>query len=234
VPLTILASAGGLVAVDKPAGLLVIPGREGGGPCARELLAEQLGTRVWVCHRLDRDTSGVLVLATTAEAHRAASMAFEAGEVRKRYVALVEGRVEHPLDLDVALTGARRGRMRPVYPGEAGKPSRTRVRPRQVFAHASLVECEPLTGRQHQIRVHLKHAGHPLLFDHQYGRKAPVTATHLGGAGDDVVLARTPLHAEALDAPALGLSVTAPLPDDLRRCIELLSAGGRAPRSSGL
>lgn len=222
--LTILAREDGLVAVDKPAGLLVIPGREGGEPCVRDLLAEQLGTRVWVCHRIDRDTSGVLVLATTAEAHRAASMAFEAGEVRKRYVALVEGRVEAPLELDVALTEARKGRMRPVHPGEEGKPSRTLVRPRQVFARASLVEAEPLTGRQHQIRVHLKHAGHPLLFDHQYGRKTPLTARDLGGQGDDVVLDRTPLHAEALDAPGLGLQVTAPLPGDLRRCVELLSA----------
>lgn len=221
--LTILAREGGLVAIDKPAGLLVIPGREGGEPCARDLLAEQLGTRVWVCHRIDRDTSGVLVLATTAEAHRAASMAFEAGEVKKRYLALVEGRVEAPLDLDVALTEARKGRMRPVHPGEEGKPSRTLVRRRQVFAQASLVEAEPLTGRQHQIRVHLKHSGHPLLFDHQYGRKTPLTAKDLGGAGDEVVLDRTPLHAEALDAPALGLQVTAPLPADLRRCVELLS-----------
>jgi tRNA pseudouridine32 synthase/23S rRNA pseudouridine746 synthase/23S rRNA pseudouridine955/2504/2580 synthase len=143
--------------------------------------------------------------------------------VKKRYLALVEGRVEAPLDLDVALTEARKGRMRPVRPGEAGKPSRTLVRPRQVFARASLVEAEPLTGRQHQIRLHLKYAGHPLLFDHQYGRKAPLTAKDLGGAGDEVVLDRTPLHAEALDAPALGLEVTAPLPDDLRRCVELLS-----------
>lgn len=213
--------------VDKPAGLPVIPGRAGDdAECVRDRLAAQLGTRVWVCHRLDRDTSGVLVLATTADAHRAASMAFEAGEVQKRYLALVGGRVETPLELAVALTEARKGRMRPVRPGEEGKPSRTLVRPREVFRHATLVECEPLTGRQHQIRVHLKSAGHPLLFDHQYGRKTPVTARDLGGAGDDVVLQRTPLHAEHLEASALGLSVTAPLPDDLVGCLSLLRAAG--------
>ncbi|MEW5737479.1 MAG: RNA pseudouridine synthase [Myxococcota bacterium] len=230
--LRVLATAGGLVAVDKPAGLLVIPGRaEEGGPCARDLLAAQLGERVWVCHRIDRDTSGVLVFATTAEAHRAANEAFERGAVKKRYVALVEGRVAAALDLDVELTEARKGKMRPVRPGEKGKPSRTLVRPRELFAAASLVEAEPLTGRQHQIRVHLKSAGHPLLFDHQYGRKAPLTAKDLGGAGDEVVLDRTPLHAEALEAPELGLSVTAPLPEDLRRCVELLREAVGAPRA---
>jgi len=223
VALSILASAGGLVAIDKPAGLLVIPGRaEEDGGCARDLLAQQLGTRVWVCHRIDRDTSGVVVFATSAEAHRAASMAFESGAVTKRYVALVEGRVDGPLDIDVALTEARKGRMRPVHPGEHGKPSRTLVRPREVFARASLVECEPLTGRQHQLRVHLKSAGHPLLFDHQYGRKTPLLAKELGGAGDGVVLERTPLHAESLDAPTLGLSVVSPLPADMARCLALL------------
>ncbi len=221
--LSVLATQGGLVVVDKPAGLLVIPGRDGGGPCARDLLAAQLGARVWVCHRLDRETSGVLVLATTAEAHRAASMAFEAGAVSKRYVALVEGRVEAPLDLDVPLTEARKGRMRVALSGEDGKPSRTLVRPRALFPRASLVEAEPLTGRQHQIRVHLKHAGHPLLIDHQYGRKPPLTLVELGGEGDGLALARTPLHAESLEAPSLSLRVTAPLPEDLRRCIALLS-----------
>lgn len=225
--LSILATVEGLVVVDKPAGLPVIPGRaEDDADCVRDRLAAQLGTRVWVCHRLDRDTSGVLVLATTAQAHRAASMAFEAGEMKKRYLALVEGRVEAPLELDVALVEARKGRMRPVHPGEQGKPSRTRVRPREVFRHATLVECEPLTGRQHQIRVHLRSAGHPLLFDHQYGRKTPVSARDLGGAGGEVVLERTPLHAEHLEAPALGLSVTAPLPDDLAGCLAVLRSTG--------
>jgi tRNA pseudouridine32 synthase/23S rRNA pseudouridine746 synthase/23S rRNA pseudouridine955/2504/2580 synthase len=231
VRLKILATAGGLVAIDKPAGLLVIPGRrEEDGPCARDLLAAQLGTRIWVCHRIDRDTSGVLVFATSAPSHRAASVAFESGGVKKRYLALVEGRLEAPLDLQVPLVAARRGRMRPARPGEEGKPSHTLVRPREVFTAASLVEAFPLTGRQHQIRVHLQAIGHPLLFDHQYGRKTPLTARELGGRSDEVVLGRTPLHAEALEAPALGLSVTAPMPDDLLRCVELLKGAAGRPR----
>lgn len=221
--LSLLARVGDWVAVDKPPGLAVVPGRDGAEDCVRARLEAQLGARVWVCHRIDRDTSGVLLFATSAQAHRAASMAFEAGQVRKRYVALVEGRVETPLDIAVPLTPARRGRMRPAADGEAGKAARSLVRPRQAWARASLVEVEPLTGRQHQIRVHLKWAGHPLLVDHQYGARGPLTAAQLGGQGDEVLLARTPLHAEALECEALGLRLFAPLPDDMARCVAALS-----------
>lgn len=216
--LVVLERRGGLVAIDKPAGLLVIPGRAADDQrCAKVILEQQLGQRVWVCHRIDRDTSGVVLFATDAEAHRAASMAFEHGEAKKRYLALVEGVVREPLDIDVPLTEARKGKMRPCFPGEEGKPARTLVRPVETFATATLVECEPLTGRQHQLRVHLKVKGHPLLFDHQYGRKEPLV---LG----DVTLARTPLHAARLTIPSLGLDVTSPLAADLREVCRALGA----------
>lgn len=206
--LDVLWQRGGLVAVDKPPGLLVIPGRAPDDrACAKELLAAQLGRRVWVCHRIDRDTSGVLLFALDEAAHRAASMAFERGEVEKRYLALVEGRVDEPLDIALPLAEGRKGRMRV---GDDGKPARTLVRPLEALANATLVECQPLTGRQHQIRVHLRARGHPLLVDHQYGRKEPLVA-------GDVTLARTPLHAERLLIPSLGVDVTAPLAADLER-----------------
>jgi RluA family pseudouridine synthase len=213
VHLVVLFTKGGLVAVAKPPGLLVIPGRNPEDQvCARDLLSRQLGQRVWVCHRIDRDTSGVVLFATDEDAHRAASMAFEQGLVKKRYLALVEGVVSAPLDLQQALTEGRKGKMRLAFPGEEAKESRTLVRPVETFKTASLVECEPLTGRQHQIRVHLKAAGHPLLFDHQYGRKEPL---QLG----DFVLERTPLHAASLVIESLGVDVTAPLPSDLAQAL---------------
>ncbi len=218
----ILGQWGGLVAIEKPAGLLVIPGRAPEDQeCARDLLSEELGKRVWVCHRIDRDTSGIVLFALDAEAHRAASMAFENGEVKKRYLALVEGEVTAPLDLDQPLTEARKGKMRVLFPGEeGGKPARTLVTPRgpplpisgagRGEGRFTLVECEPLTGRQHQIRVHLKSAGHALLFDHQYGNKTPVTR-------NGVTLSRTPLHASRLVLESLGVAVESPLPEDLAR-----------------
>jgi len=224
----ILFEGAGLLVVDKPAGMLVIPGRGEGGPSLRELLEAKRGRKVFVVHRLDRDTSGVLVFALDAERHRTLSMAFESGQVHKRYLALVEGRVEVPQLIDAALAPARKGRMRVARPGEEGKPSRTRVRPVETFAHASLVEAEPLTGRTHQIRVHLLHMGHPLLFDHQYGRDTPLTEKDLGGVGDAAVLARTPLHAARIEWPALpgveARTVEALLPEDMARAAALLRA----------
>lgn len=208
----LLGQWGGLVAVEKPAGLLVIPGRTPEDQaCARELLSKQLGQRVWVCHRIDRDTSGIVLFALDAEAHRAASMAFENGEVKKRYLALVEGLVSAPIDIDKPMTEARKGKMRVLFPGEeGGKPARTLVKPLRAAENFTLVECEPLTGRQHQIRVHLKSVGHPLLFDHQYGNKTPITR-------NGVTLSRTPLHASRLIIESLGVAVESPLPDELQR-----------------
>jgi RluA family pseudouridine synthase len=194
-----------LIALDKPAGLAVIPGRVP-GPDARSLVQQQLGKPVWVVHRLDRDTSGVLLFALDAKTHREASMAFEAGEVKKRYLALVEGRVTAPLDLAFPLEPGRKGRVRV---GPKGKEARTLVRPIEMFANATLVEAEPLTGRTHQIRVHLSHAGHPLLFDHQYQHGTQST-----------LIGRTPLHAARLEWK--GLTVESPLPEDFEAALAAL------------
>jgi RluA family pseudouridine synthase len=233
--LELLPCVEGLVAVNKPAGLVVIPGR---GPedrvCARDLLAEQLHRAVWVCHRIDRDTSGVVLFALDAEIHRRVSIAFERGEVHKRYLAIVQGRVTAPLEIDLPLAAARKHKVRVALPGEAGKPARTLVRPVETFRNASAVECEPLTGRQHQIRVHLRAEGHPLLVDHQYGRRQALTERDLGGTQETVVLSRTPLHAARLEIEALELVVEAPPPADLLRVLELLRTGGESTAGSSL
>ncbi len=213
--MNVLFEGKGFVAVDKAAGVPVIPGRDGDADCVRTRVEAQLKRPVWVVHRLDRDTSGVLLFALDADTHRRLSMAFEAGTVAKRYVAIVEGRLEKWVSVDAALVEARKSRMRVAREGEAGKAAQTVFAPRKVFASAALVECEPLTGRTHQIRVHLQSIGHPLLFDHQYGRKTPVTV-------GDVVLARTPLHAERVVVE--GVTIEAPMPDDLAAVIARLPA----------
>ena len=223
----VLWSGGGLVAVDKPAGMPVIPGRsEEGGPPLRERLESQLGRRVWVVHRLDRDTSGVLLLALDAGAHRAASLAFEHGAADKRYLALVSPPLPGPLRVEAALVPARRSRMRVARPGEEGKPAITELTPVETFGDVALVEARPLTGRTHQIRVHLRHAGAPLLVDPQYGRPGPCTERQLGGDREVPVLGRTPLHASRLVLPGgeglPPLDVSAPLPGDLARALALL------------
>jgi RluA family pseudouridine synthase len=223
----VLWCADGLVAVDKPAGMPVVPGRtESGGPPLRERLEAQLGRRVWVVHRLDRDTSGVLLFALDARTHRTASVAFERGVADKRYLALVSPPLPGPLRVDAALMAARRSRMRVAGPGEEGKAAVTELTPVETFGDVALVEARPLTGRTHQIRVHLRQAGAPLLVDPQYGRPEPVTERRLGGGSDAVVLARTPLHAARLlvsgGEGVPPVDVSAPLPADMARALALL------------
>jgi RluA family pseudouridine synthase len=226
----ILHRGRGYLAVDKPAGVTVIAGRgEERAPALAEDLERELGTRIWIVHRLDRDTSGVLLFALDPQTHRSLSMAFEAGRVEKRYLALVRGRIAEPLDLSTGLVAARRGRMRPVRPGEEGKAARTLIRPLEQFGRlATLAEAQPLTGRTHQIRVHLLTAGHPLLVDHQYGQRLPVLESNLGGPGEEVVLARTPLHAAHVRLSKIegveDVEIESPLPRDMARAVELLRA----------
>lgn len=212
--LPLLARTPRYVAVDKPPGVAVIPTRTGAREdCLKAQLEAQLGARLWVVHRLDKDTSGAVLFALDAEAHRALSLAFEHGRAKKRYLALVEGRLESPQTVDAPLAVGRKGRMRVARPGESGKPSQTRVRALELFAGASLVEAEPLTGRTHQIRVHLAHLGHPLLVDPLYG-KAPSAYG----------LSRTPLHAARLEVPFEGaeLKVESLLPRDFEGALEAL------------
>jgi RluA family pseudouridine synthase len=225
----LLWDGGDFFAVDKAPGTLVIPGRgEEDAPSLREQLEQELGVKVFVVHRLDRDTSGVLLFARTARAHRELSLAFERGLIRKVYRALVAGALAQPERVEVALAPARRGRMRPAK-GEEGKHALTVVRPVETYDRATFVEAEPLTGRTHQIRVHLQAIGHPLLVDPQYGRSHAISAGELGGQGERAVLARTPLHAGLLEVPRLeGISpvrLESPLPPDMAEALQLLRAG---------
>jgi tRNA pseudouridine32 synthase/23S rRNA pseudouridine746 synthase len=226
----VLHADAAILAVDKPPGRIVIPGRG----TREQSLVEELSAvhgRLWVVHRLDRGTSGILLFARTAEAHRALNLAFDRGEPRKRYLALVVGHPPPELRVDVPIAPARRGRMRPARPGDPrAKPSATVFRLLEAFppwpwcgGALALVEALPATGRTHQIRVHLAHAGHPLAFDPDYGAEEP-----LRGPDGRAVLERTPLHASelALAHPAGGVLVlSAPVPADLASAIEALRRG---------
>lgn len=220
-----------LVAVDKPAGQLVIPGR---GAPERTLLddAQEACGRLWVVHRLDRGTSGVVLFPRTAAAHRTLNLAFDRREVVKRYLALVRGAPPGEARIEVPIAPARRGRMRPGRPADPrAKQAATVVRllasygARPPLPRMALVEALPETGRTHQIRVHLAWAGTPLVVDPDYGEKAPL----LDAAGA-VLLARTPLHAASLElrhpVTRAPLRIEAPLPEDMARTV---AAAGGAP-----
>ncbi len=223
-----LYSDDALVVVDKPAGVTVIPAPDvAAGACLRDRVASTLGGRVWVVHRLDRDTSGAVAFARTAEAHRALSMAFERRDVVKEYRALVAGRPTPAAGtVDVALHDARKGKARPAAPGEPGaRQAVTRYETGRVWRlgerHEAEVAARPATGRHQQIRVHLRAIGTPILGDAHYGGAlvTPFAA---------VPVPRLALHAAALDVPhpvsGRRVVVHAPWPVDLDAVTEWLAA----------
>ena len=213
-----------LVAIDKPPGLLVhrtqLAAQE--DEAALQRLRDQLDRPVWPVHRLDRGTSGVLLFALSAEVASLLGAMFEQGRCTKRYLALVrgwpaedEGLVDHPLARD------------PEKPS-AGQPmlaAQTRWRvlrraewpiatdPRFATTRVALLEAEPLQGRRHQIRRHLKHIAHPILGDATHG-KGPLNravAVHLG-------INRLWLHAQRLELlhPVNGTPLRLEAPTDAR------------------
>lgn len=214
-----------IVAVAKDAGLLTLPDRFNHAlPSLRALLAERYG-EIFIVHRLDRETSGVLVACKTAEAHKILSEQFETRAVRKFYRAVVQGRVEQDemsIDIPLIADPARAGLMAPSV---RGKESLTILRVIQRFRMATLVECELVTGRQHQIRVHCSAVGHPLLIDPDYGGLAEfmlssVKRKYVVGKHqiEKPLMRRVTLHAHSLEIqnPSRVEGETGALPGTLR------------------
>ena len=232
VPIVVLHDDGALVAVLKPPGEPVIAAR--GAPasdCLQKRLERQLGRRIYVVHRIDKDASGVVLFALDATAHRAASLAFEHRKVEKQYLAFVAG-VLTPGEgrLDLPLHSARRGKTRPARPGEPGAQAAvtdyaTRKQWPLGEGFVSLVEARPQTGRHHQLRVHLRSAEAPILFDPLYGRGRMPEALAAAPC------ARLALHAERLELEtenAGRIAVTAPLAPDLEALAAWLDARAAA------
>jgi len=197
-----------LLAVNKPAGLPTLPdGYNRAAPCLIDLLNQQFN-RVWVVHRLDRDTSGVIVFARTAEVHRALNIAFDSRQVHKVYYAIVIGTPEwdeRVIDLPLRPDGDRRHRT--VIDRARGKPALTRVRVLERFTKHTLIEAQPETGRTHQIRAHLAALDLPLAGDGLYGGKDAAA-----------LIQHTALHARSIEfthpVTHEAVALSAPYPDD--------------------
>lgn len=165
-PVRVLFADEALIAVDKPHGLLSVPGRDPANrDCVPARLLEEYG-ELRIVHRLDLDTSGVMVLARSAAAHRHLNRQFERREVDKRYEALVWGLPERDsgeIDLPICVDWPNRPRKKVDY--RDGKPALTRyqVLQRDSAAHCARLALMPVTGRSHQLRVHLAEIGHPIL-----------------------------------------------------------------------
>ena len=177
-PLACVHEDAHLLALVKPAGLLSVPGRGADKADCLIARARQRWPDALVVHRLDQATSGLLLLARGAAMQRALSLAFAERRVDKRYQALVHGRLELPAhaaegwaEIDLPLIVDWPHRPRSKVDWTDGKPSRTRWRPLDHDAAHGItrVELAPLTGRSHQLRVHLQAIGHPIVGDTLYG-----------------------------------------------------------------
>ena len=232
-PLRVLHEDPDLLVLDKAAGMAVHPAR--GTPHSTVVnallhrLGEGPGSRLGLVHRLDKETSGCLVVARTEAALRALQAAFKARRVEKTYLALCHGRLPSEGRLDTPYGRHPRERTRFTGRVQAARRAVTTWRVAERFGDAaSLAEVTLHTGRTHQIRVHLAEAGHPLLADAAYGgrrREERLSPSHPARRAAEA-LGRQALHALrlAFDHPRTGrrVSFEAPLPEDFRRALEAL------------
>jgi 23S rRNA pseudouridine1911/1915/1917 synthase len=223
IPLTVVFEDDDLLVIDKPAGLVVHPGSGNrNGTLMNALLHRIPGLaelpRAGIVHRLDKDTSGLLVVARTLAAQTDLVRQLQARTVKRQYYAVVAGSVRRDATVDapVGRHPVHRTRMAVVPASRGGKPAVTHFRVLEQFARAAAVECSLETGRTHQIRVHMASIGHPLIGDPVYARhdprlpEFPRQALHAMRLGLVHPSSRRPMQWES------------PLPDDIRALLEVL------------
>jgi 23S rRNA pseudouridine1911/1915/1917 synthase len=233
IPLTIVFEDEHLLVVDKPAGLVVHPAAGNlDGTLVNALLHHCAGklsgiggiARPGIVHRIDKDTSGLLVVAKSDVAHEGLAKQFAAHSIDRRYLAVVTGvpkAAEGIVDAPLARSAANRKRIA-IVEGSRGKRAVTHWKRLKILKDAALVECRLETGRTHQVRVHIASIGHPLVGDPVYGRSGKTHGKLLKELG---------FHRQALHAAELGfthpvtkhrLSFASPMPTDMQELIKAL------------
>jgi 23S rRNA pseudouridine1911/1915/1917 synthase len=230
-PLKILFMDDCLVVVDKPAGMVVYPavGHSGGtlmnalAHHAQKLASIGGGLRPGVVHRLDKDTSGVMVVALDDTAYYNLAEQFKDRSISRKYIALVSGHmkeVEGEISLPIGRSDSDRKKMSTRTP--RGKKALTRWKEIKHLDKVTLIEAQLGTGRTHQIRVHFAAIGHPVIGDTTYGKK-----TFIETKTGKIIIPRQMLHAETLGFthPQTGefMEFSSPLPDDMEEIIDKLS-----------
>ena len=237
IPLDILYEDPDLFVLDKPAGLVVHPGDGNpAGTLVNALLyrdpALALLPRAGIVHRLDKDTSGVMVVARTLPAHTGLVAQLAAREVHRQYLAVVVGALVSGGTANAAIDRHPRDRLRMAV-REDGKDAVTHFRLRERFRAHTALECRLETGRTHQIRVHMQHLRHPIVGDPLYGGPLKLPK----GASEELAaqlrgFRRQALHAETLEFahPVSGeaVRVSAPVPADMLELLRVLRADSRA------
>jgi 23S rRNA pseudouridine1911/1915/1917 synthase len=242
IPLTVLYEDDALVLIDKPADMVTHPGKANyRGTLAAALqhhfdrLSDAAGQlRPGIVHRLDRDTTGVIVIAKDNQVHHRLSGQFEERSVRKEYRAIVRGRMESDagrIDTHLRIHPRTREKMMVCGPDENSRRAVTDYEVLERFRGFSYVRLLPQTGRTHQLRVHMRHLGHPIVADRLYAGHASLTLSEVAGdatnSGEDVTLiARQALHAHRLafrhPRTEQRVECIAPLPDDMQRTLGAL------------
>jgi 23S rRNA pseudouridine955/2504/2580 synthase/23S rRNA pseudouridine1911/1915/1917 synthase len=233
--LDILYEDDDLIIVNKPSGLLVIPDRFNSTlPSLNNLLETKLKQKVWIVHRLDRDTSGIICFAKNEESHKYLSKLFQERDVNKFYLGLVNGLVipeEGRIDKAITEHPTIKGKM---VVAKRGKGSVTDYKVVEQWPLYSLVQFQIHTGRTHQIRVHLQSIGHSIVCDPLYGDGKPFFVSTIKrkyrlsdkDEAEKPLLNRLALHAFRLQfkkADGTEINVEAPLPKDIAACVKQLN-----------
>lgn len=232
-PLDILFENEELVAVNKPSGMLTLPDRHDGELQSLRGILEAKYGHIFVIHRLDKDTSGVIVFAKDEATHKYMSQLFEGRDITKIYTGLVHGTpmpASGSIHESIAEHPAKNGSM---IIHHKGKPSHTDYNVVEKLGKYSLVEFTIHTGRTHQIRVHSKHIGHPIVCDPMYGDGKPVLVSSFkkhfklsrNEEEEKPILSRLALHAYKLgftDAHGTAINIEAPLHKDMRALVAQL------------
>lgn len=220
------------IVINKPPGLLSIPDREGKEISLKQLLQQKYG-EIFTVHRLDRETSGIILFAKDAETHKFLSQAFEERAVEKYYVGIVTGTPpdkQKTIDAPITENMVKRGVM---IIHKRGKPAITDYEVLEEFGKFSFLQFQIHTGRTHQIRVHMQYIGHPLVCDELYGDGLPVKISSFkrnyklsrNEEEEKPILARTGLHAQRLhftDMQGNEHDVQAEMPKDMRALLQQL------------
>jgi len=221
-----------MIVINKPAGVLSIPDRFGKELSIKSLLQDKYGT-IFTVHRLDQATSGLIIFAKNAEAHKALSVLFEGRTIEKKYLGLVLGRPEPNGSIDGSIMEhpVKKGQMHIHVKGKAALTTYEVV---TFYKHYALVSFQIHTGRTHQIRVHAKHIGHPIIADELYGDGVKLLLSSIkkknfklskSEEAEKPLLARHALHAHTLKLifKEKEFAFEAPLPKDLAATIKQLN-----------
>ena len=227
----IIAETEHWVAINKPSGLLSIPDRKQSEPSLKDWLNEKYG-RVWVVHRLDKFTSGLILFAKDEETHKLLSMQFEERVVEKFYLGLVHGILVNKVGSVDAPIMEHPTKKTTYITHQKGRASLTEYKVLEEHGQYSWMQFQIHTGRTHQIRVHMKHIGHPIVCDEVYGTAAPILLSSLkrkkfklSKADDEErpLLNRLALHAWKLkfnDVNGKTVELEAPLSKDLKALLQ--------------